>query len=189
MPRRACALAAYIERASRCEAEVKSSNKTYTTKLTKLVAASERSSETPRAVLPSCGGLLVSYWPLAPASAATSEKSAQGLVSQFVCATHRALQTVPYRAHALRHHAQLHTSRLPASPQRCSMQPVASVSAALDQPVSASATSRLRPENAPKRPMTTILFTRPNIHRVDRRSAWLKLRGHTRDRDENTSLD
>ena len=67
------------------------------------------------------------------------------------------------------------------------MQLVASVSAALDrvhaaldQPVSASATSRLRPKNAPKRPMTTILFTRPNIHRVDRSSAWLKLRGHTR---------
>ena len=103
--------------------EVKSSNNTYTTKLTRLVAASERSSETPRAVLPSCGCLLVSYWPLAPASAATSEKSAQGLVSQFVCATHRALQTVPYRAHALRHHAQLHTSRLPASPEPAACNP------------------------------------------------------------------
>ena len=156
------------------------------------LAASERSSETPTAVLPSCGCLLVSYWPLAPASAATSEKSAQDLVSCRLWFARPLLQTVPYRAHALPRAAS-HEQRLPASPERCSMQPVASVRAALDQPVSASATSRLRPKNAPKRPMTTILFTRPNIHRVDRSSAWLTLRGHTqkmrRDRDENTSLD
>ena len=63
--------------------EVKSSNNTYTTKLTRLVAASERSSETPRAVLPSCGCLLVSYWPLAPASA--ERESAQELVSCRLC--------------------------------------------------------------------------------------------------------
>ena len=78
--------------------EVKSSNNTYTTKLTRLVAASERSSETPRAVLPSCGCLLVSYWPLAPASAATSEKSAQDLVSCRLWFARPLLQTVPYRA-------------------------------------------------------------------------------------------
>ena len=85
-----------VERASRCE--VKSSNNTYTTKLIKLVAASERSSETPTAVLPSCGCLLVSYWPLAPASAATSEKSAQDLVSCRLWFARPLLQTVPYRA-------------------------------------------------------------------------------------------
>ena len=157
------------------------------------LAASERSSETPRAVLPSCGSLLVSYWPLAPASAATSEKSAQDLVSCRLWFARPLLQTVPYRAHALRHHSRPHSKLHKCRGLAMALQPVASVRAALDQPVSASATSRLRPKNAPKRPMTTILFTRPNIHRVDRSSAWLKLRGHTqkmrRDRDENTSLD
>ena len=46
-----------------------------------------------------------------------------GISEPFVCATHRALQTVPYRAHALRHHAQLHTSRLPASPETAACNP------------------------------------------------------------------
>ena len=110
-----------------------------------------------------------------------------------LCNASSAANSALSRARAATPRAASHEQRLPASPERCSMQPVASVRAALDQPVSASATSRLRPKNAPKRPMTTILFTRPNIHRVDRSSAWLKLRGHTqkmrRDRDENTSLD
>ena len=153
------------------------------------LAASERSSETPTAVLPLASVLQ----PLASFSPRLCDSEREHDVVSRLCTHRPLLQTVPYRAHALRHHAQLHTSRLPASPENCSMQPVASVRAALDQPISASATSRLRPKNAPKRPMTTTLFTRPNIHRVDRSSAWFKLRGHTRemrrDRDENTSLD
>jgi hypothetical protein len=57
------------------------------------------------------------------------------------------------------------------------MQLVASVSAALDHTPAAASAAAFAQKT--QRPMTTILFTRPNIHRVDRRSAWLKLRGHT----------
>ena len=189
--RRACSGCLYCE-SSRCDEAVRL-NLAITLTRRSLQSSWRRARDPQRRPQPSfpCGLLASVLQPLASFSC-HSERERRS--SEFVvCVPLRALQTVPYRAHALRHHAQLHTSRLPASPERCSMQPVASVRAALDQPVSASATSRLRPKNAPKRPMTTILFTRPNIHRVDRSSAWLNLRGHTqkkrRDRDENTSLD
>ena len=152
------------------------------------LAASERSSETPTAVLPLASVLQ----PLASFSPRLCDSEREREVVSRLCTHRPLLQTVPYRAHALRHHRPHSSFTSAARHERC-MQPVASVRAALDQPVSASATSRLRPKNAPKRPMTTTLFTRPNIHRVDRSSAWLKLRGRTqktrRDRDENTSLD
>ena len=74
-----------ILRGSRCEAEVKSSNKTYTTKLTKLVAASERSSETPTAVLAS---VLQALAPLLQLS--TARDRAESVSVRLIA--HRALQ-------------------------------------------------------------------------------------------------
>ena len=88
-----------ILRGSRCEAEVKSSNMTYTTKLTKPVAASERSSETPTAVLAS---VLQALAPLLQLS--TARDRAESVSVSFWYASSAAKQ-LPYRA-ALRHTQQ-----------------------------------------------------------------------------------
>ena len=100
-----------ILRGSRCEAEVKSSNSnmTYTTKLTKLVAASERSSETPTAVLAS----VLQLAPLLQPS--TARDRAESVSVSFWYASSAAKQ-LPYRA-ALRHTQQIPRS---ASQADCS---------------------------------------------------------------------
>ena len=129
--------------------EVKSSNNTYTTKLTRLVAASERSSETPRAVLPSCGCLLVSYWPLAPASAATSEKNAGISELSLVLASTAAANSALSRTRAAAPQQttqQLHKAE--ARHERCN--PSHRCALRLTSPYRRPPPAAFAPKNAPK---------------------------------------